>query len=103
MNIFVLMPYIIQPEQRRIAKEYGVVIVASKNKDKKLDVYKEGIKIASVGATGYGDFYIFSKLERLGKAPKGYAKERRRLYKLRHAKDRLVKFSNGWWADKLLW
>jgi len=97
------MPYIIQPQQRRIAKELGVVIIPSKDRTKKLDVYKEGRKVASVGATGYGDFYIFSKLEKLGKAPKGFAAERRRLYKIRHRRDRLVKYSNGWYADKLLW
>ena len=34
---------------------------------------------------------------------KEYADERRRLYKIRHNKDRLVKNSNGYYADKLLW
>lgn len=95
--------YIIQPKQRQIAKAMGVIILPSKDKTKKLDVYKAGTKVASIGATGYGDFYIFSKMEKLGKAPKGFALERRRLYKIRHAKDRLVKYSNGWYADKLLW
>ena len=95
--------YIIQPQQRRIAKSLGVIILPSKEKTKKLDIYKDGRKIYSVGATGYGDFYIFSKMEKLGKAPKGFAMERRRLYKLRHAKDRKVVGSAGWYADKLLW
>ena len=95
--------YIISKQQRLIAKQLGVVIIPSKDKTKKLDVYKDGRKVASIGATGYGDFYIFSKLEKLGKFPKGYALERRRLYKIRHARDRKVKFSNGWYADKLLW
>jgi hypothetical protein len=42
-------------------------------------------------------------LERKGKVPKGTAKERRKLYKVRHKKDRNVKNSNGYYADKLLW
>jgi hypothetical protein len=32
-----------------------------------------------------------------------YAQERRRLYKLRHIKNRTIKGSNGWWSDNLLW
>lgn len=95
--------YIIQPQQRKIAKAMGVIILPSKDKTKKLDVYMAGKRVASIGATGYGDFYIFSKMEKLGKAPRGFAMERRRLYKLRHAKDRKVVGSAGWYADKLLW
>jgi hypothetical protein len=34
---------------------------------------------------------------------KEYADERRRLYRIRHDKDRKVRGSAGWWADKLLW
>jgi hypothetical protein len=34
---------------------------------------------------------------------KAYADERRRLYKIRHSKDRNVKGSDGYYADKLLW
>jgi hypothetical protein len=34
---------------------------------------------------------------------KTYAKKRRRLYKMRHEKDRHVKWSRGWLSDKLLW
>ena len=32
-----------------------------------------------------------------------FAKTRRRLYKIRHNKDRHTKWTNGWLADKLLW
>jgi hypothetical protein len=34
---------------------------------------------------------------------KKIADERRRLYKIRHKKDRSVKGSAGYYADKLLW
>jgi hypothetical protein len=43
------------------------------------------------------------ELEKLGKVPKGTAKERRKLYKIRHSKDRKQLYSNGWYADQLLW
>jgi len=34
---------------------------------------------------------------------KPYANTRRRLYKIRHTKDRKQRWSRGWLADKLLW
>jgi hypothetical protein len=82
------------------AKKLGVRVVPSTNKTKKIDVYKlsNNKKIASVGANGMNDFPTF--MAKMG--PK-YAKTRRRLYKMRHEKDRHIKWSNGWLADKLLW
>jgi hypothetical protein len=32
-----------------------------------------------------------------------FAKTRRRLYKMRHERDRHVKGSRGWFSDQLLW
>jgi hypothetical protein len=34
---------------------------------------------------------------------KEFADEKRRLYKLRHAKDRVVRGTAGYYADKILW
>jgi hypothetical protein len=84
------------------AKKLGVRVVPSTNKTKKIDVYKlkgpnTGL-VASVGANGMNDYPTYIK--KMG--PK-YAKTRRRLYKMRHEKDRHIKWSNGWLADKLLW
>jgi hypothetical protein len=59
--------------------------------------------VASVGAIGYNDFPTFKRLEERGQVPKGTADKRRKLYKTRHDKDRKVKGSNGFFADKLLW
>ena len=73
-------------------------IVPSKRKNKKIDVYKQGKKIASVGANGMNDFPTYMR-----KNGKKFAKTRRRLYKMRHEKDRHEKWSRGWLADKLLW
>ena len=80
------------------ATRLGVTVKPSKNKSKKLNVYKNGKKIASVGAYGMRNFPTYIRDSGLS-----YAKTRRRLYKMRHEKDRHVKWSRGWLADKLLW
>jgi hypothetical protein len=80
------------------AKQIGVKVKPSTNKTKKIDVYKKNKKIASVGANGMNDYPTYIK-----KYGKTYAKTRRRLYKMRHEKDRHTKWTNGWLADKLLW
>ena len=76
----------------------GVTVRNSTNKTKKIDVYSNGKKIASVGAVGMNDFPTYMKLK-----GNKYAKTRRRLYKMRHEKDRHEKWSRGWLADQLLW
>ena len=85
------------------AKRLGLEVKPSTNKGKKIDVFKKGEKIASVGAIGYMDYPTMMILENQGKYPKGYAKMRRKLYKKRHEKDRHKKGTNGWLADQLLW
>lgn len=85
------------------AKELGFVVKPSTDSEKKIDVYKNNKKIASVGAIGYNDYPTYLDLEKKGKIPKGTANKRRKLYKLRHSKDRKKINSNGWLADQLLW
>lgn len=97
------MPYKILPYHRTQAKRLNVTIKPSSNKGKKIDVFKNGEKIATIGAMGYGDFATFKSLERQGKVPRGYAESRRIAYKQRHRKDRLVRGSNGFYADNILW
>jgi hypothetical protein len=80
------------------AKKIGVSVRPSTNKTKKIDVYKKGKKIASVGANGMNDFPTYMKLKGVK-----YAKTRRRLYKIRHEKDRHEKWTRGWLANFLLW
>lgn len=92
------MPYTITPYTYKQARKYGVNVVPSKNKTKKIDVVKKGKVIASVGARGMNDFPTYMK-----KCGERYAKTRRRLYKIRHNKDRKIRGTRGWWADKLLW
>ena len=92
------MNYKITSYTKNKADKLGVVVKPSKVKNKKIDVFKSGKKIASIGAIGYKDYPTYLKTK--GKED---ADERRRLYKIRHNNDRLVKNSNGYYADKLLW
>jgi hypothetical protein len=78
------------------AKKIGVKVTRASDIEKKLDVYYEGRKIASIGDSNYEDY--FSYLKRDGKK---VAEERRRLYKIRHAKD--FDHLGGFLAWVLLW
>jgi hypothetical protein len=81
------------------AKKLGVEVKPSKVDGKKIDVFnKDGKKVASIGAIGYGDYPTF--IQKFGKE---YADKRRKLYKERHEKDRHERGTPGWYADKLLW
>lgn len=92
------MAYSITSYTKNQAKKLGVTVKPSKVKGKKIDVFKNGKKVASVGAIGYNDYPTYIK-----KKGKEYADKRRKLYKQRHNKDRKVRGSNGYYADKLLW
>ena len=90
--------YTIKNYTYKKAKHLGLRVRPSTDKTKKIDVYKKGEKVATVGAYGMNDFPTYMK-----KKGVKFAKTRRRLYKKRHEKDRHDKFSNGWFADQLLW
>ena len=100
------MTYSITKYTSAQAKKLGVIIKHSTNKTKKLDVYKKGknkgkntlLKVASIGAAGMNDYPTYLKKQGIQ-----YAKTRRRLYKIRHNKDRKTRGTPGWYADKLLW
>ena len=96
------MTYSITKYTYNKAKQIGVLVKPSTNKTKKIDVYKKikgkEHKVASVGAYGMNDYPTYMKKQGLQ-----YAKTRRRLYKIRHQKDRTRLGSPGWYADKLLW
>ena len=97
------MAYKITSYTKSKARKIGVEVKPSKIKGKKIDVFKKGVKVASVGAVGYNDYPTYMELERKGKVEKGTADKRRKLYKIRHKNDRSIKNSNGYYADKLLW
>ena len=85
------------------AKKIGVTIKPSKLKNKKIDIFKDDKKIASIGGVKkdgsyYKDYPTYTKTEGKEKADK-----RRKLYKIRHNKTRLIKGTNSYYADKILW
>lgn len=91
--------YNIKPYSKQRAQELGVVIKPSKKKNKKIDVFKkDGTKIASIGDSRYKDYPTYLK----EKGPE-YAKERQRLYFLRHCKMPKDKLSAARLAGAILW
>jgi hypothetical protein len=90
--------YKITDRQKRNAASLGVTIKPSTNKSKKIDVFNNGKKIASIGAIGYKDFDIHLK-----ESGRAYAEERRRLYQIRHKDNRNKKGTPGYYADRILW
>jgi hypothetical protein len=62
--------YRIKAGQRIAARTLGVVIRPSTSPGKKIDVYKHGFKIASIGAEGYQDFWGYVALEKPAKSLK---------------------------------
>ena len=89
------MSYHITNYSKNKAKELEVKIKPSTNKNKKIDVYKNNKKIASIGALGYPDYPTYIKSKGLE-----YANERKKLYNIRHKKDSSL---NGFYAKKILW
>jgi hypothetical protein len=97
------MGYRIKQYTKERAEKLGVTVKPSRVKGKKIDVFKKGKKVASVGAEGMNDYPTYMEKERKGQVPKGTAKKRRSLYKDRHEKDRHEKGTKGYYADNLLW
>jgi hypothetical protein len=94
-----MRPYKIKPYTYIRAKELEVKVVPSKNPEKKISVYDMNDNyICDIGARGMGDFPTFASEKGLE-----YALQRRALYKTRHEKDRHIKGTPGWYADRLLW
>lgn len=85
------MPQTNMTKAKERARKLGVTVTPSTRKYKKLDVFRNGEKIASIGDIRYSDFLLHGD------------EERRRRYKQRHEKDRHKKGSAGYFADNILW
>ena len=79
------------------AEENNLNIVPSKKKNKKIDVYKNGEYIASIGDVRYNDYPTYIKND-----GKQYADERRKLYYKRHNANSL-KYSADNLAKLIVW
>lgn len=87
--------YKITPHTKAQAERYGVTVRPSVYSNKKLDVFKDGKYIVSVGAMGYTDYGTL-----LFEGKKEEAEKKRQMYKLRHANNTGLA---GTWANRLLW
>jgi len=70
--------YDISKNTYKIAKLNNLDIYPSTKKNKKIDIYRDGKYLGSIGDSRYKDFYMYLKEDR------ALAYERRRLYHLRH-------------------
>jgi len=98
-----VVPYKIKERQRQAAKRLNVAIRPSSDKNKKLDVYKNGFLIARIGAAGYGDYASYLQEEKKGAVAPGTADKRRELYLIRHADNAIKVGTPGYYAAKILW
>lgn len=85
------MPQTNMVKARARAKELGVKVKQSTKKYKKLDVFKDDKKVASIGDLRYSDFLQHGD------------EDRRRRYKARHEKFRHRINTPSFYADKILW
>jgi hypothetical protein len=97
------LPFIIMAHHRKNAKALGVEIQLSTVKGKKLDVFKGGKKVASIGAKGMWDYALYKEAEKAGVFPKGYANKRRELYRMRHDGEQHKEGSAGYYSWFILW
>ena len=78
-----------------------IKIKISTNKNKKIDVFIDNVKISTIGSIGYSDFGSYMDTH-----GKDYAETRKRLYYQRHKNEDDIKdgkITNSWWARYLLW
>lgn len=90
--------YKIKPYSYQKAQQLGVEIAVSKRKGKKIDVYRDGKKVASIGALSYDDYPTF--MEKEGRR---FADERRERYRSRHRKEANKVGTAGYYAYHILW
>ena len=64
------MAYRITKYTRSQAAKQGLTVKLSKVKGKKIDVFKGGEKVASIGAIGYGDYPTFIRTKGIDYADK---------------------------------
>lgn len=89
--------YEIKNRSKQRAKELGVEIKPSKVKNKKIDVFKDNKKVASIGDKRFSDYVTYLEKD------KKLAEERRKLYNVRHKKDKDKVGSAGYYASRILW
>ena len=85
------MPQTDLKKAKERAKKLGVQVKESTKKNKKLDVYKDGERVASIGDIHYSDYLQHED------------SDRRRRYKQRHETHRHKVGTASYYADRILW
>lgn len=91
------MSYKIKPQQIAAAKKLGATIKPSTLKGKKIAVYKNGEKVADIGALGYSDYLTYYAGDPF------LAREKRKAYQARHNGEQNKIGSPGYYAWYILW
>lgn len=91
------MSYKILPQQKNAAKKLGVTIKPSEVKGKKIAVFKNGEKVADIGAIGYGDYWTYYEKDIY------FAAAKRKAYQARHKGEQNKIGSPGYYAWYILW
>ena len=100
------MPCTRLPYTRQRAERLGLQVRASNKDDKKIDVLRGKKVVASVGASGHGDYPTYRQLEKKGSVPVGMAEKSKEAYHARHGvhpKRRDGEYTPGFLAGQLLW
>jgi hypothetical protein len=91
------MSYKIKSGQKAWAKQLGVTIKPSEVKGKKIAVFKNGEKVADIGAIGYGDYWTYYEKDIY------FAAAKRKAYQARHNGEQKKIGSPGYYAWYILW
>jgi hypothetical protein len=91
------MSYKIKAGQIKAAKKLNVTIKPSQLKGKKIAVFKNGEKIADIGALGYSDYWTYYAADPF------LAREKRKAYQARHNGEQNKLGSPGYYAWYILW
>ena len=91
------MSYRIKPQQIKAAKKLNVTIKPSTAQGKKIAVFKNGEKVADIGALGYGDYWTYYAKDIY------FAASKRKAYQARHKGEQNKIGSPGYYAWYILW
>jgi hypothetical protein len=91
------MSYKIKAGQIKAAKKLNVTIKPSQLKGKKIAVFKNGEKVADIGALGYSDYWTYYAADPF------LAREKRKAYQARHNGEQNKIGSPGFYAWYILW
>jgi len=91
-------PYEIKQYTYDKADKYDVFVQTSHKKNYKVDVFKDGQYVCSIGDIRYSDYPTYIEEKGLD-----YAEKRRKLYHIRHHKEANSYGTPGWYSYHLLW